>query len=144
MSISKMLTANDINEMRALRHLKMLRCSCQRYKCRACRTMDSKLCRRCHILTDDDERGPNAAGLALAEIKARILYEYVHGYLNEESILTKSGWVYSSLREKGHQIRILKLVRISGAITNVSFQLGSSSRSSCTPYSERARASYRA
>jgi hypothetical protein len=86
------------------------------YMCGRCRRMGQKLCRNYHdismelekICEKDTAQPLKIAKLAAMEMEARLLYEFVFDFIDEEHLFDGK-WLSSGLRDYGHTQRMLKL-----------------------------------
>lgn len=86
------------------------------YMCWKCRRIGQKLCRSYHNISLEVERAFDTdtiksieiANLAVKEIEARLLYEFVFDFIDEEDLFDGK-WLSSTLRDYGHTQRMLKL-----------------------------------
>lgn len=90
-----------------------------RFMCGRCRRMGQKLCRSYHNISlevdeeyQKDTRDPlQLSKLAVMEIEARLLYEYVFDFI-EKKDLTGGKWLSVCLRDRGHTQRMVKLYKL--------------------------------
>jgi hypothetical protein len=90
-----------------------------RYMCGRCRRMGQKLCRRYHNISLEVEKAYEkdatipieVSKLAAMEIEARLLYEFVFNFIDEDD-LYEGKWMSLGLRDYGHTQRMLKLYRL--------------------------------
>lgn len=114
---TNMFSIKDINDMKMMKMKRIEACKCRDASttCYRCRRLAKRLCRAYHKLTDEEEKSSHkkhVAKIATDEIKARVVYEYVFGILCDEDIeYGSNGWIHSSKREHGHQIRMKILLR---------------------------------
>lgn len=89
------------------------------YMCGRCRRMGQKLCRNYHnislevekTLEKDTVKPTEIAKLAAKEIEARLLYEFVFDFIDEDDLFDGK-WLSSGLRDYGHTQRMFKLYRL--------------------------------
>lgn len=111
-NLMMMFTQTELADIKALKIVKNESCKCQYFRCKSCRRIKSFMCRKYHLLSDKAERSAAAPAIALAELKMRIAFEYVHDILEENALTSTKAWIHSEKREEGHQKRIYKLKRI--------------------------------
>ena len=89
------------------------------YMCGRCRRMGQKLCRMYHSISVEVEKTIEMdtakplkiAKLAAMELEARLLYEFVFNFIEEEDLFDGK-WLSSGLRDYGHTQRMFKLYRL--------------------------------
>ena len=111
------VTMDIYGKLQNLKTKKINACKCKignKFTCSACRRLRQKLVKGYHILTPNIEKKgnkPMVANAAANELSARILYEYLFDIITLEHI--KDGtWKCDTLRDKGHQMRMMKLNNI--------------------------------
>lgn len=109
----------DIKKDR-MTNCKKINCGTQgSYMCGRCRRMGQKLCRTYHSISLEVEKTFEAdttkpveiAKLAAKELEARLLYEFVFDFIDEEDLFD-GRWLSSGLRDYGHTQRMSKLYRL--------------------------------